>query len=109
MVSVVGAGFTLPVDLEPYGPGDSEYAAGKRLLGRVVESLGRRFADYLVVDGGFATAPFLHAAGAAGLPVIARLKGNLPELYTSAQRRFADRPPQRESAGVVYLRATAVC
>jgi len=93
MISVVGAGFTLPVDVEPYGPGDSEYAAGKRLLGRVVQGLGRRFADYLVVDGGFATAPFLHAAGAAGLPVIARLKGNLPELYTSAQRRFAGRPP----------------
>lgn len=92
MVSVVGAGFTLPIDLEPYGPGDSEYAAGKRLLGRVVENLGRRFADYVVVDGGFATAPFLHAADAAGLPVIARLKRNLPELFASAQQRFAVRP-----------------
>lgn len=93
MVSVVGAGFTLPIDLEPYGPGDSEYATGKRLLGRVVQGLGRRFADYLVVDGGFATAPFLHAADAAGLPVIARLKGNLPELFASAQRRYANCPP----------------
>ncbi len=92
MVSVVGAGFTLPIDLEPYGPGDSEYAAGKRLLGRVVENLGRRFADYVVVDGGFATAPFLHAAEAAGLPVVARLKKNLPELFAAAQQRWARRP-----------------
>jgi hypothetical protein len=30
MVSVVGAGITLPFDVEPYRPGDSEYAAGKR-------------------------------------------------------------------------------
>ena len=26
-ISVVGVGLTLPVDVEPYGPGDSEYAA----------------------------------------------------------------------------------
>jgi hypothetical protein len=92
MVSVVGTGLTLPLDIEPYGPGDSEYAAGKRLLARVIEALGRRFADYLVVDGGFATAPFLHTADAAGIPVIARLKSNLPELFAAAQRRFANRP-----------------
>jgi len=34
MIAVVGAALTLPVDVEPYGPGDSEYAAGQRLLGR---------------------------------------------------------------------------
>jgi hypothetical protein len=32
MISVVGAELTLPVDVEPYGPGDSEYAARQRLL-----------------------------------------------------------------------------
>jgi len=31
MVSVVGTGLSLPCDGEPYGPGDSEYAAGQRL------------------------------------------------------------------------------
>ena len=31
-ISVVGAGLSLPFDVEPYGPGDSEYAAGQRLL-----------------------------------------------------------------------------
>ena len=63
MISVVGTGLSLPCDGEPYGPGDSEYAAGQRLLRRVIGSVGKRFAQYVVVDGAFATAPFLHTAG----------------------------------------------
>jgi hypothetical protein len=95
MVSVVGTGLSLPLDVEPYGPGDSEYAGGQRLLRRTVKALGTRFADYAVVDGGFATAPFLHAAGDMGLKVVARLKENLPELSSAAERRFTARPPDR--------------
>ena len=94
-ISVVGAGLSLPFDAEPYGPGDSEYAAGQRLLARAVRGLGVRFADYLVVDGEFATAPFLHAAGRAGLPVVARLKDNLPELLAAVEKRFGRQPPTR--------------
>ncbi len=93
MLSVVGTGLSLPLDVEPYGPGDSEYVGGQRLLRRCVKNLGVRFADYVVVDGEFATAPFLHAVGDSGLKVVARLKGNLPELFEAAQRRFASRPP----------------
>jgi hypothetical protein len=95
MVSVAGTGLSLPLDVEPYGPGDSEYAGGQRLLRRAVENLGSRFADYVVVDGEFATAPFLHTVGDMGLKVVARLKGNLPELYEAAQRRFTSKPPDR--------------
>lgn len=94
-ISVVGAGLSLPFDVEPYGPGDSEYAAGQRLLARAGNALGVRFADYLVVDGEFATAPFLHAAGRAGVPVVARLKENLPELLAAVEKRFGPRPPTR--------------
>jgi hypothetical protein len=93
MISVVGTGLSLPVDVEPYGPGDSEYSAGQRLLRRSVNALGIRFADYVVADGEFATAPFLHAAGDLGLRVVARLKRNLPDLFEAAQRRFASRCP----------------
>jgi hypothetical protein len=96
MIGVVGTGLSLPLDVEPYGPGDSEYAAGQRLLQRSLKTLGARFADYVTVDGGFARAPFLHAVGDLGLNVVARLKGNLPELYEAAQRRFASSPPNRE-------------
>lgn len=95
MATIVGTGLSLPIDIEPYGPGDSEYAAGQRVLRRVVDNLGRRFAQYVVVDGEFATAPFLHTADAVGLKVIARLKLNLPELLHAAEARFGHRPPSR--------------
>lgn len=96
MLSVTGVGLSLPVDIEPYGPGDSEYTAGQRLLQRAIGRLGRRFADYLVVDGEFATAPFLHSATALGLGVVARLKANLPTLLAEAQQRLGyDPAPQQ--------------
>jgi len=95
MASVAGTGLTLPLDVEPYGPGDSEYNAARRLLPRVVANLGRRFADYVVVDGEFARAPFLHEANDLGLHVVARLKGNLPELFAAARKRFARQPPHQ--------------
>ncbi len=95
MISVVGTGLTLPLDVEPYGPGESESRAGRRLLRRTVANIGRRFADYLVVDGEFAPAPFLHDVGGLGLFVVARLKGNLPELFAAAQKRFRGQPPQQ--------------
>ncbi len=93
LAAVVGGDLTLPVDVEAYGPGDSEYAAGQRLLRRVRANLGARFIDYVVVDGEFATAPFLHVAAEVGWPVVARLKDNLPELSRAAERRFRSRPP----------------
>jgi hypothetical protein len=92
LISVVGAGLTLPLDVEPYGPGDCEYVAGQRLLQRAVAQVGVRFADYVVADGEFATAPFLHVAGDLGLPVVARLKENLPTLLAAATARFTAQP-----------------
>jgi hypothetical protein len=93
MISVVGTGLALPFDVEPYGPGDSEYVAGQRVLQRAVAQVGRRFADYVVADGEFATAPFLHVAGDLGLRVVARLKDNLPTLFAAAVARFTPQPP----------------
>jgi Transposase DDE domain len=95
LISVVGAGgLTLPVDVEPYGPGDSEYAAAQRLLRRAIKNLGPRFADYVVGDGAYATAPFLHTTDELRLPVVARLKENLPLLAAAVRTRFDGQPPQ---------------
>jgi Transposase DDE domain len=94
LISLVSDGaLSLPFDLEPYGPGDSEYAASQRLLERAVAALGPRFADYVVADGEYATAPFLHAVQDRGLWVVARLKANLPLLHQAAEARFRDQPP----------------
>ena len=95
MVSVVGGGITLPFDVEPYGPKDSEYAAGQRLLRRVLPALGTRFADYVVADAGFATNTFLHVCDELGLPVVARLKDNLHQLSAAVEKRFSMQPPHR--------------
>jgi hypothetical protein len=95
MITVVGTHVSLPLDVEPYGPGDSEYAAGQRLLRRAVPALGPRWADYLVVDAEYATSPFLHTATELGLPVVARLKDNLPELAAEVHRRFQGKRPHR--------------
>jgi len=93
LVSIVGTGLSLPVDVEPWGPTDCEYEASQRLLRRVVKSLGSRFADYIVGDGLYATAPFLNTASELGLYALARLKDNLPYLAAAAERYFRGRPP----------------
>ncbi len=95
LLTVVGGTLHLPVDLEPYGPGDSELAASRRLLDRGVTALGRRFAQYVLGDGLYANVPFLHAAGDHGLRVLVRLKANLPTLFAAAQARFEGTPPAR--------------
>lgn len=93
MVSVVGVGVTLPVDVEPYGEGDCELNGGRRLLTRVTTALGHRFADYVVADAKFAAAPFLNQAAACGLHAVVRLKDNVPTLFDRANVRFNSRLP----------------
>jgi len=95
LISVVGTGLTLPCDVEPYPPGDSELRASERLLERTVGALGRRFADYVVVDGAYANAPFVHRVRTLGLHVVARLKDNLPTLANTARQYFEGQPPQQ--------------
>jgi Transposase DDE domain len=93
LLAVVGGELVLPVDLEPYGPGDSEQGASLRVLDRGLTALGRRFAQYVVGDSLYASAPFLHAVGDRGLHAVVRLKANLPTLYTAARARFEGTAP----------------
>ena len=93
-MSVVGTGLTLPFEVEPYGPGDSEYAAAQRSADAGASAaLGIRFADYVVADGEFARAPFLHTVNRLGLHAVVRLKENLPLLSGAVQRRFQPLAP----------------
>src|SRR5260370_6651325 len=92
MISVVGTSLSLPCDGEPYGPGDSEYAAGQRLLRRVIGSMGKRFAQYVGVDGEFCTAPFLPTARGVGLPVVATPKDNFAGFIPPRPRPFCCAP-----------------
>jgi hypothetical protein len=94
-ISVVGAGLDLPFDVEFYVSGENELTAAKRLLRRACAHLRPKFADYLVVDGLYPGAPFLHLADELGLPVVAALKDNLPELSQAARRRFEGTKPHR--------------
>jgi hypothetical protein len=93
LLAVVGGPLVLPVDVEPYGPGDGELAASLRVLDRGGAALGPRFAQYVVADGLYANAPFLHAVGDRGLRALVRLKANLPTLFAAAQARFVGQPP----------------
>ncbi len=93
LLSVVGSGLALPVDVEACARGEGETIAGQRLLERALASVGARFADYVVVDADFAKAPFLHAVGELGLRVVVRLKDNLPELQEAAHDRFDGQLP----------------
>jgi len=94
LISVVGTGLCLPLDVEPYGPGDSEYAAGQRLLRRAIEFWAFVSRPMWLWTGDSPRLLFLHTAGDLGLPVVARLKANLPELLAAAQKRFRSQAPK---------------
>jgi hypothetical protein len=92
-LSVVGGGLDLPFDVEPYGPGEGELTASKRLLERAMVLLGSRFADYVVVDGLYAGTPFIELAESLGLSVVVALNDNIAELHHAARDRFGAEPP----------------
>jgi hypothetical protein len=48
----------------------------------------------VVGDREYATAPFLHTTEAVKLPVVARVKDNLPLLAAAVRARFDGQPPQ---------------
>ena len=77
-------------------PGESEDAAALCLLHKLPEVYGSRFFDILLLDALYAQEPVLQCAAEHGWDPVISLKRNRPELYTSAVRLFARRPPDVE-------------
>jgi len=81
------------LDWEWLQPGESEETAALRLLRRLPDLYGSRFFDILVLDALYAQTPVLELAHEMGWDVVISLKQNSRDLYQSAVRLFARRPP----------------
>ena len=74
-------------------PGEGEETAALRLLRRLPGVYGSRFFDILLLDALYAQTPVLELAQQSGWDVVISLKQNSRDLYQSAVRLFARRPP----------------
>lgn len=74
-------------------PGEGEDTAALRLLRRLPELYGSRFFDILLLDALYAQTPVLDLVQQIGWDTVISLKQNSRELYQSAVRLFAHRPP----------------
>ena len=74
-------------------PGEGEETAALRLLRRLPGVYGSRFFDILLLDTLYAQTPVLELAQQSGWDVVISLKQNSRDLYQSAVRLFARRPP----------------
>jgi hypothetical protein len=79
--------------LEWLQPGEGEETAALRLLRRLPKQYGSRFFDILLLDALYAQTPVLELAKEIGWDVVISLKQNSRDLYQSAVRLFARRPP----------------
>lgn len=76
-------------------PGESEDSAALRLLARLPDLYGSRFFDILLLDALYAQTPVLQLLRKVGWDGVISLKQNARELYQSAVRLFARRPPDQ--------------
>jgi hypothetical protein len=80
--------------LEWLRPGEGEETAALRLLARLPELYGSRFFDILLLDALYAQTPVLELVHQKiGWDAVISLKQNSRDLYQSAVRLFARRPP----------------
>lgn len=77
-------------------PGESEETAALRLLHKLPETYGSHFFDILLLDALYAQESVLQCGAEHGWDLVISLKRNRPELYASAVRLFARRPPDLE-------------
>jgi hypothetical protein len=81
------------VALEWLQPGEGEETAALRLLRRLPTLYGSRFFDILLLDALYAQTAVLDLVQEIGWDVVISLKQNQRDLYQSAVRLFAQRPP----------------
>jgi hypothetical protein len=74
-------------------PGEGEDTAALRLLNRLPDMYGSRFFDILLMDALYAQTPVLELIQRIGWDAVISLKQNSRDLYQSAVRLFASRPP----------------
>jgi DDE family transposase len=74
-------------------PGEGEDTAALRLLTRLPALYGSRFFDILLLDALYAQTPVLQKIQETGWDAVISLKQNSRDLYQSAVRLFAQRPP----------------
>jgi hypothetical protein len=74
-------------------PGEGEDTAALRLLNRLPNLYGSRFFDILLLDALYAQTPVLELVRKIGWDAVISLKQNSRDLYQSAVRLFAARPP----------------
>src|SRR5215831_4646478 len=74
-------------------PGEGEETAALRLLRRLPNLYGSRFFDILLLDALYAQTPVLQLMRQIGWDAVISLKQNSRDLYQSAVRLFAQRPP----------------
>lgn len=74
-------------------PGEGEDTAALRLLTRLPALYGSRFFDILLLDALYAQTPVLELVRKTGWDAVISLKQNSRDLFQSAVRLFAVRPP----------------
>jgi hypothetical protein len=79
--------------LEWLRPGEGEETAALRLLTRLPVLYGSPFFDILLLDALYAQSPILQLIRTTGWHAVISLKQNSRDLYQSAVRLFARRPP----------------
>jgi len=77
-------------------PGEGEDTAALRLLTRLPDLYGSRFFDILLLDSLYAQTPVLNLVHQMGWDAVISLKQNSRDLYQSAVRLFAARPPDTQ-------------
>ena len=77
-------------------PGEGEDTAALRLLARLPKMYGSRFFDILLLDSLYAQTPVLNLIHEIGWDAVISLKQNSRDLYQSAARLFAARPPDAQ-------------